>query len=209
MEVLTFPSITPTAANFGLTSNTQVFTSPLAKTVQTLENPGAHWKLSAQFDNLTYAETRTIKSFLAQCRGQGGRFYYGDPAYLLNGPAGVATGTPTVNGASQTGNSLITAGWTASQTGIVKAGDYIQFDNSTGGRELHMVVADVNSDGAGAATLTIEPAIRVAPNNAAAITIAGAKAQFRLSDDDSAWSGRAPLIGAVSFSAVEAFTDAA
>jgi hypothetical protein len=36
---------------------------------------------------------------------------------------GVATGTPLTNGTNQTGNSLVTDGWTNSTTGILKLGD--------------------------------------------------------------------------------------
>lgn len=210
MPVLTFPSLTPTNAEFGLISNTQAFTSPLSGTTQTLEMPGAHWHLRALFEGLSDAQRRTMQAFLVQCRGAGGRFYYGDPAFLVNGPTGNAGGTPLVNGASQTGTSLITDGWTVSQTPIMGTGDYFQFDNANGGRELHMVVADANSDGSGNATLTIEPAIRVSPADNAAITVTGAKCQMRLASDEIArWRLSKPLIGSVEIEAIEAFTDAA
>jgi hypothetical protein len=209
MTILTFPALTPRSADFGLVSNTQAFMSPISGTTQTLEMPGARWRVQMAFDGLDDAEIRLLKTFLVQCRGMGGRFYYGDPLYLKNGPTGIATGTPLVNGASQTGTSLITDGWTVSQTGIVKAGDYLHFDNASGGRELHMIVADANSDGAGDATLSIEPAIRVAPADDAAITISGAMAQMRLSDNDMRWQESAPAFGSIVIDAVESFTDAA
>ena len=38
---------------------------------------------------------------------------------------------------------------------------------------MYMVGADANSDGAGAATLQISPALRVSPANGAALTISG------------------------------------
>lgn len=113
---------------------------------------------------------------------------------------GVATGTPLVNGASQNvtyaaskdtqTQSLITDGWTTSQTGILKAGDVITLAGvnsvnrrtrqSTGSLAQFTVTADADSDGSGNATFTISPPIitsgpyqtvTAAPANNAAITV--------------------------------------
>lgn len=113
---------------------------------------------------------------------------------------GVNTGTGAVNGANQNvtyaaskdtdTQSLITDGWTASQTGILKAGDAFNLDNvysvnrrtrqSTGYLQDFTVTADADSDAGGNATFTISPAIitsgpyqtvTAAPANNAAITV--------------------------------------
>jgi hypothetical protein len=116
---------------------------------------------------------------------------------------GVATGTPLVNGASQTSTyadvkdtdtqSLVTDGWTASTTGILKAGDVITIAGvyavnpvtkaTLGFLKQFVVTADVNSGATtGPATLTISPAIitsgafknaSAAPADNAAITVMG------------------------------------
>lgn len=109
---------------------------------------------------------------------------------------GSFAGTPLVNGASQTGTSLITDGWTASQTGVVKAGDVFTVTSgantvnavnpetkvTTGARQQFVVTADANSDGGGAATLSIKPAITTSgafqtvtasPSDNAALTFIG------------------------------------
>ena len=213
MAVLTFPSLTPTNAEFGQLSNTQSFTSPLSGTTQTLEMPGAHWHLKMAFGGLSDAERRLLQAFLAQCRGQAGRFYYGDPAFLINGPSGSIPGTPLIDGAAQSGTTLNTKGWTPSQSNILKAGDYFHYTNGSSGREMHMVVADANSDGSGLSALSIEPAIRVAPDDAAAITVTNAMCQMRLVDNNqTSWGlslGLAGGVGTIAIEAVEAFTDAA
>lgn len=83
---------------------------------------------------------------------------------------GVATGTPLVNGAGQTGASLVTDGWTNSTTGILKAGDVFTIANvysinpqtyqSTGILQQFVVLSDANSGAStGPATLSISPAI--------------------------------------------------
>jgi hypothetical protein len=106
---------------------------------------------------------------------------------------GVNTGTPLVNGANQTGATLNTDGWTASQTNILKAGDVFtiagvyavnpQTRESTGALQQFVVLANVNSgSGAGAAALSISPSIvtsgalqtvTASPADDAVITVVG------------------------------------
>jgi len=84
-------------------------------------------------------------------------------------PLGVATGTPLVNGALAKGvSSIVTDGWTISQTGIMKANDLILFAGHT---HVYTVVSDANSDGSGNATLSIEPPLKQAIANNEAITV--------------------------------------
>jgi hypothetical protein len=115
---------------------------------------------------------------------------------------GIATGTPLVKGANQnvtyaaskdTGTqSLITDGWTASQTGILKAGDVFTIANVYAVNPVSKatlpflkqftVTADADSDGSTNATLTISPPIitsganqtcSAVPVDNAAITVVG------------------------------------
>ncbi len=81
---------------------------------------------------------------------------------------GAYVGTPLVNGANQTGSSLITDGWTGSVTGLLKKGDTFtisgvykvnpQSRQSTGSLMQFLVTQDVDST-SGAATIPIFPAI--------------------------------------------------
>lgn len=89
---------------------------------------------------------------------QRGRFYtFTLPSSVLRAPLGVASGTPLVNGAHSAGDTTITTdGWTASVTGIMKAGDLLKFENHA---KVYMVMEDANTDVAGGSTLTIEPAL--------------------------------------------------
>ena len=163
MSILTFPAVTPNAADFGLEANTQQTRSELNGVVQTLALPGDRWTASMNFNNLQDPKARIMRAFLASLRGQAGRFYLSPPGYRR---AGVGTGTPLVKGASQVGSSIATDGWTPSQSTVVCAGDYIQI-----GTELKMITADANSDAGGNATLSFTPPIRVSPaDNASVIT---------------------------------------
>lgn len=202
MTILSLPVSPPfQKAKFSLRSNTQLFTSPLNRSSQTLELPGAVW--GGDF-TLPPIQDPAIAAawavFFVQLRGQSGRFYAGDPKGAT--PRGTPTGTPLVAGASQTGTSLTTDGWTPSKT-VFKAGDYFSV---TGGsrREMKKIVADATSDGSGNATLTFEPPIRNSPADNAAITVSSATCIMMLADDTVSWDEAEASIWGFSFSAVEA-----
>ena len=82
---------------------------------------------------------------------------------------GVGGGTPLVNGANQTGASLAIKGLPLSTSGVFKAGDIITV---AGLNPVLEFTADVNSDGSGNATTSIEPPIPAgsSPADGAAIT---------------------------------------
>ena len=93
--------------------------------------------------------------------------------YLLPGSGlaanGSGLGSPKVNGPGQSGTSLMTYGWTASETGVMKAGDCFTVP---GVDVLFRVTADASSDGSGLETLSIEPPIIAgsSPTNSGALT---------------------------------------
>ncbi len=195
-----FPSIIPSSVEWSLISNTQSFRSPMDGSVQTLENAGSRWRALLRFKNLSDSDGRTLLAFMVALRGEAGRFTLYDHSHP--NPAGIATGSPLVNGASQTGGTLITDGWTNSVTGILKAGDYIGVNG-----ELKMVTSDVDSDVTGKVTLTIEPPLRSSPADNAVITTVKPTTNFRLVDDNQAKSSiTAPFIHQVSIACIESFT---
>ncbi len=116
--------------------------------------------------------------FLRSLNGKEGTFLLGDPAGAS--PQGeVGTSAPLVNGASQTGRTLITDGWDNGITGVILSGDYIQLSSGATSR-LHQVVQDADSDGGGNATLEIWPELRESPANSSAIVLLNTKGVFRL-----------------------------
>lgn len=179
MSTLTFPTLSKrslASCEFNLVTNTQSFTSPLNKTVQTAELPGAFWLATLAFQNLTEADGRILKAFVASMDGMAGRCYLWDMSHAS--PSGIATGTPLVKGASQIGKSLTTDGWTASKTGILMAGDLFGVNG-----ELKIMTNSPNSDGSGNATLAFRPALRAVPADNAVITLAAPTCIMRLADD--------------------------
>lgn len=121
-------------------------------------------------------EAGAWRAFLCSLQGVKGTFMLGDP--LNTSPQGTAPGAPKVDGASQTGRELATKGWTASQEGVLLAGDWIQV-----GQRLHMVLVDADSDGSGDATLDICPALRESPADNDTIITENAKGLFRLTSN--------------------------
>lgn len=109
---------------------------------------------------------------------------------------GQYSGSPTVNGANQSGSSIVTQSWPNSQT-VLKQGDIITFAGvnavnpqnrqSTGALRQFVVTADVASNGSGAATIPIAgpgglgivpggpfQTVTGTPANSAAIVVQGA-----------------------------------
>lgn len=174
--------------------------SPFTGVQQVYAYTGQFWEVDVNLRPMDREEAEQWITFFMKLRGSYGTFLLGDP----NGatPRGAATGAPLVNGASQTGDSLITDGWTAGVTGILKAGDYIQL-GSAGASRLYKVLDDVTSDGSGNATLNIWPNLRSSPANNAAITVTNCKSVFRLSTPNT-WDIREAQIYGINFGAREA-----
>ena len=155
MTTFAFPSITPATNTFELVSNTRTYQSPLTNAVQTASRKGSLWKASLQFNNLSGDDRKVMQAFLVKLNGQQHRFTLQDHSHTLRGAGG---GTLRVNGATQSGTTLVCDGATASVNNYLRAGDYISFNN-----KLHMVVVDANSDASGNVSLSIAPPIRKTP----------------------------------------------
>jgi hypothetical protein len=175
--------------------------SPFTFAGQAFAYPGQMWQADVTLPPMKRADAEQWIAWLVSLRGQLGTFLLGDP--LGQTARGVATGTPLVNGADQTGGSLVIDGATNSVTGWLKAGDYIQL-GSNGSSRLHKVLTDANSDGSGNVTLDIWPSIRTAPADNAAVVVSNTVGLWRLSGNESSWSINEASIYGISFSAMEA-----
>lgn len=203
---ITYPLSLPTnkgLAKIRLTANNVVGVSqsPFTAKQQIYKYTGQFWEAEISLPPMKRADAEYWISFLLKLNGSYGTFLLGDP----NGGTarGVATGTPLVNGGSQSGNELVTDGWTNSTTGILKAGDYIQLGSGSSS-QLYKVLDDVNSNGSGQATLTVWPDLRTSPADNAAITVSNAKGVFRLSSNAQAWDINEATFYGMTFAAREA-----
>ena len=86
-----------------------------------------------------------------------------EPGITIGSP-----GTPLVNGATQTGTSLITDAWTASYAS--PKGKFVGVSVS-GLQYLYQTTTAVTASGAGAATLVLRPMLRASPADNAALIV--------------------------------------
>lgn len=156
-------------------------------------NPAAYWAMANGVSNLftrSVAEP-ALKGFLAAIAN----FEIYLDQNIQAQTVGNYGGTPIVNGANQTGSSVITNGWTASRSGLLNVGDVITFAGvyavnpqnylSTGSLKNFTITNVAASDVSGNATLQISPAITItgayqnvtnAPANGSVITVTGSAA---------------------------------
>ena len=162
---------------------------------------GQLWQADIKLRLMPRAVAAPWTAFLLAMNGRLGTVLVGDPA--ATAPLGLATGTPLVDGAAQSGGTLSTKGWSASVSGILKAGDYIQLGSGAATR-LHQVIEDADSDSGGLASLTLWPDLRDSPADGAAIVTVSPKGAFRLAANDGGWTTDARGLYGVTLSLIEA-----
>lgn len=199
MPVLTMPSQDLMRVTVRPEFNTTAHTSPYNKATYTTERPGMRWVFTYELPRMRRETAALWSSFFTRLRGKAGRFYGGSVAFSI--PQGPAGGVPLVKGASQTGNTLAIDGCDASVTGWLKEGDHFQV-----GDELKVITADIDTDGAGEATLQFEPPLRSSPADNAGIITSNPQCVLMLAADNVGWSEEAGIKIGFSFTAVEAFT---
>lgn len=86
-----------------------------------------------------------------------------EPGITIGSP-----GTPLVNGATQTGTSLVTDGWTPGY--VIPKGKWVGVSVS-GLQYLYQTTTAVTASGGGAATLVLRPMLRTSPADNAALII--------------------------------------
>ena len=200
---ITMPQISGfnfTDAEFYLEANTQRFESPITKAVQRSRLGGGRWVATYTLPRMKRAEAMLWKAFFLKCEGSAYTFNAYDPD--ATSPLGAWTGTPLVNGASQTGSTLAIDGCAAAVFGWGMAGDYF----SVGG-ELKQLTQDADTNGSGETTLYFKPALRSSPADNAAITFEQATCEMVLTDDQQgAWKcDKNGIYETKTFSAMEVF----
>jgi len=177
--------------------------SPFTFKQQVVRHSGARWSAIISIPPVKRDNAEYWNSFLLRLRGSYGSFTMGDPnGATARGTASSAAGTPVINGGSQTGNELAIDGLPTSETGYLKAGDYIQIGGGVTS-QLYKVLEDVNTNGSGEATLNLWPDLRSSPANGATVVVSGAKGLFKLSGNTAVWDIDANGFYSITFSAVE------
>lgn len=154
-------------------------------------NPAAYWSIATALTANIFVQSvaePAFKGFLARLANMD---IYLDQN-IQGQTVGAHGGTPVINGAGQTGSTIVTNGWTASVSGLLNVGDVIriagvfainpQNRESTQAQQDFVITQTANSDAGGNATLSIYPAITTsgayqtvsgAPANLASITVRG------------------------------------
>ncbi len=189
--------------SFGMEDAIAIIESPYVPSqIQAQQWPGAdRWTAQLTLPKMMRTMAAPWLGLLGATQGMFNVFQFGDP--LGRAPAGVATGTPLVDGTVGGGNAvgtniLYTKGWTASIAAQLLAGDYLQI-----GYRLYQVTAQGNSDGAGKIALSIWPSLRETPADAAPVTLANAVGVFRLAANKRQWHAANDRLAQISLSLIE------
>lgn len=155
---------------------------------------GACWKGKLTIIPQAKADGRALAAWISSLKGRRGTFLLGDPACAAPlGSARTVPGAPVVDGAGQSGGSLAVRGLPAGASGYLLAGDYLQLGSGASAR-LHMVLNDVDADGAGEAAIDLRPNLRSSPGDGDAVTIDNPQGVFALARPYNPWQVRIPLI---------------
>ncbi len=199
--IINFPTLSAVASDvlWELQRFDGRFTSPLAGTFQDVIRPGARWMCTLSWKTLTYADAQALTAWSVQMAKGGVRTALPNYAYSMGGSG---LGAPVVNGAGQTGDALITDGWTASENGVLLPADLFQVTNGTL-HQLLMVIAQANSDAGGNSTISFEPALRFSPTTASALVLANPQAYFAFAKPSAATHYTPPHIASMALSLIE------
>ena len=206
---ISYPLSTPTnigIANITLSAENAVAISqsPFTYQQQVVAHPGQRWAASISLPPMKRLDAEYWVAFLLSLKGQIGTFLLGDPnCVTAQGSASTTPGTPLVNGAGQTGDTLIIDGLPVSTTGYLLPGDYIQLGSSTT-TQFYKVLTQVNTSVSGGATLDLWPNLRSSPANNATIIVANTKGRFRLKDNVTQWGINEISSYGITFDCVEA-----
>lgn len=186
------PGTTP--ATFGVMTDAGTklseFATPVDSNRNICFNAGAHGSMADALKGLFQSQEQIKNQYEKGMMGLAAGFKIKLDQNVRQHSVGAHGGTPLTNGASQSGSSLVTDGWSSGVT-TIKEGDIFtiagvnavnpQSRESTGNLQQFVVTAD-NSDTTGDMTIAISPAITASgayqtvdalPADGAAITMLG------------------------------------
>ena len=206
MAEATYPLAMPTTPNFvksewSISRAVAVSSSPFTYSSQVYKFTGAKWSAVVSLPPMKREQAVEWQSFFMRLQGQFGTFLMGDPD--ASAVRGTIANTVAVNADQDVGAYDVTIdGADASESQLFKTGDYVQF-NSGANSKLHMIIADVASNGSGVATLPIEPPLSAALLNNATVSYASPKCVMRMTNNELTWSANHISLYGVSFSCEE------
>ena len=207
MAAPTYPLTLPTApafttARWSLKRATAMSESPFTGQQQVFDYGFALWTATLTLPPMMREQAANWEAFMMKLHGRKGTFLLGDPdAKTIQGGANTSA---TLNGAISVGDFTISINTNnANMTNVFKAGDYIQI-GTAGAAKLYMIVDNATSNSAGIASVNIEPAIKVAASDAAAVDYTAAQGVFRMDSADLGWDTNEVSRYGITFSCTEA-----
>jgi hypothetical protein len=198
------PAVTPTALSTYLTAKAIALEHgmPADDQVSIVVNPAAEAAIIDALKGLFQSSSDIEQQYKKGKMGYVIGAKWSMDQLVASRTVGTQGGTPLVDGASQTGASLVTKGWSNTITNVVRAGDIFTIAGvyavnpvtklSTGRLQQFVVTASANSGSStGPATISISPSITVtgttqtvtaSPADGAAITMLGATAAVGVSN---------------------------
>jgi hypothetical protein len=166
--------------NFKTVSNTKMTTSQSGRTIR-VSVAGSRFSVTIQYPQMTSQDMKAIQAIATRLKGPLNSFDITLPfiSYNSNGAGyGLAA---TVNDASATqGSTAITIATNKNSQTVLYAGDVVKFASHN---KVYMVVTDVTTNGSGAGTLNIEPALFEDVANSSTITNNAVPFRMRLERD--------------------------
>jgi len=144
---------------------------------------GQRWQVTYTLVPMPRDKANVWIAWLASLNGKEKSFL--SPLSHLTSSEGSASANtaPTVNGASQTGNTLAMTGAPVSETNYFKAGDFLQLQANGDDARVYMVLQDVSTDGGGAVTADIWPDLYTSPTNGSTVTVLNPRGAFKLNQN--------------------------
>ena len=201
-----YPLTLPTSPSNFVTSEWRIIRtvayseSPFTYGQQVAKYQGSVWQTTVTLPPMNRADAGAWQSFFMQLNGRFGTFLLGDPdGKTIQGSASTVI---SVNGDHSIGAfDVVVDGCTASSIEF-KKGDYVQFGSGASSK-LHMIVADITSDGSGNATLQIEPPLKTALSDDDVVTYSNTKAVMRMDSNELGWNANNVSLYGISFSCTE------
>ena len=181
---------------------TAVSESPFTGQQQVYDYGYALWTVTLTLPPMLRPDAANWEAFMMKLHGRVGTFLLYDPDAKT--PQGGVNTSATLNGAVSVGDYTISIDTNnANMTNVFKAGDYIQIGTAASAK-LYMIVDNANSNGAGEATVNIEPPIKVAASDGAAVNYTSAVGVFRMDSPDLGWDTNEVSRYGITFSCTEA-----
>lgn len=134
-----------------------------------LLNTAANVQIVKSLSGLFNSQEQISKQYVNGSIGNAAGFNWKTTTVMPNQTSGTFAGTPLINGAGQTGSSIVTDGWTASSA-VLNAGDIIMFagvnavhaqtKQDLGYLQQFVVTANVVAAASGTTTIPVSPALQ-------------------------------------------------